>query len=76
MKDLIEEIAKVLVDHPDEVKLNEVTSGTTSVLELKVAKGDMGHVIGKGGRIADAMRTILRAAEKKVHRKYILDIIE
>ena len=76
MKELIEAIAKVLVDNPDEVKVNEVVSGSTSVLELKVAKDDMGHVIGKNGRIADAIRTILRAAEKKVKRKYILDIIE
>ena len=76
MKELIEAIAKVLVDNPDEVKVNEVVSGSTSVLELKVAKDDMGHVIGKNGRIADAIRTILRAAEKKVNRKYILDIIE
>ncbi|MDH5406823.1 MAG: KH domain-containing protein [Candidatus Aminicenantes bacterium] len=76
MKELIEKIAKVLVDKPDEVKVNEVLSGSTSVLELKVAKDDMGHVIGKGGRIADAIRTILRGAEKKLNRKFILDIIE
>ena len=76
MKELIEKIAKVLVDKPDEVKVNEVLSGSTSVLELKVAKDDMGHVIGKNGRIADAIRTILRGAEKKVNRKFILDIIE
>lgn len=76
MKELIEKIAKVLVDKPDEVKVNEVVSGSTSVLELKVAKDDMGHVIGKNGRIADAIRTILRGAEKKVNRKFILDIIE
>lgn len=76
MKELIEKIAKVLVDKPDDVKVNEVLSGSTSVLELKVAKDDMGHVIGKNGRIADAIRTILRGAEKKLNRKFILDIIE
>jgi len=76
MKELLEKIAKVLVDNPDEVKVNVVESGSTMVLELKVAKDDMGHVIGKNGRIADAIRTILRGAEKKVNRKFIMDIIE
>ena len=76
MKELIEKIAKVLVDNPKEVKVNVVESGSTMVLELKVAKDDMGHIIGKNGRIADAIRTILRGAEKKVKRKFILDIIE
>ncbi len=61
-KDLIEYIAKALVDHPDQVKVSEIEGEKTTVIELSVAKEDLGKVIGKQGRVANAMRTLLRAA--------------
>ena len=76
MKDLIEYIAKALVDNPDDVKVAEVTGNQTSVLELKVAKEDLGKVIGKQGRTARAMRTILSAASAKVKKRTVLEIVE
>ena len=76
MKDLIEFIAKALVDNPDDVTVAEVTGNQTSVLELKVAKEDLGKVIGKQGRTARAMRTILRAASAKVKKRTVLEIVE
>ena len=76
MKDLISDIVKALVDQPDQVSVNEVEGGHTVVLELKVAKSDMGKVIGKRGRHADAIRTILSAAAGKVRKRYILEIVE
>ena len=76
MKDLIEYIAKALVDAPDEVKVNEVVGEKTSVLELSVAKEDLGKVIGKQGRTARAIRTILRAASTKIRKRSVLEIIE
>jgi len=66
MKDLISYIAKALVDNPEEVTVSEVEGNQTSVLELKVAKEDLGKVIGKQGRTARAMRTILSAASAKI----------
>ena len=66
MRDLIYYIAKALVDHPDQVSVEEVEGNQTSVLELKVAKEDLGKVIGKQGRTARAMRTILSAASAKI----------
>ena len=76
MKDLITYLAKALVDNPDEVKVAEVEGNQTSVLELKVAKDDLGKVIGKKGRTARAMRTILSAASAKVKKRTVLEIIE
>ena len=76
MKDLVEYIAKALVDNPDEVQVSEVIGEQTSVLELKVAKDDLGKVIGKQGRSARAMRTILSAASTKLQKRTVLEIIE
>jgi predicted RNA-binding protein YlqC (UPF0109 family) len=76
MKDLISEIVKALVDQPDQVSVNEVEGGHTVVLELSVAKSDMGKVIGKQGRNAQAIRTILSAASGKVRKRYVLEILE
>ena len=76
MKDLITYIAQALVDHPEEVSVTEVEGNQTSVLELKVAKEDLGKVIGKQGRTARAMRTILSAASAKIKKRTVLEIIE
>lgn len=76
MKELIEYIAKALVDNPDQVLVSEVSGDQTSVLELKVAKEDLGKVIGKQGRSARAMRTILSAASTKLKKRTVLEIIE
>jgi predicted RNA-binding protein YlqC (UPF0109 family) len=76
MKELVEYIAKALVDNPDEVVVSEVVGDQTSVLELKVAKEDLGKVIGKQGRSARAMRTILSASSTKLKKRTVLEIIE
>jgi predicted RNA-binding protein YlqC (UPF0109 family) len=76
MKELIEYIAKALVDNPEQVIVSEVAGDQTSVLELKVAKDDLGKVIGKQGRSARAMRTILSAASTKLNKRTVLEIIE
>ena len=76
MRDLIEFIARALVDNPDEVSVSEVEGNQTSVLELKVAKEDLGKVIGKQGRTARAMRTILSAESANVTNIPVLEIIE
>ncbi len=76
MKELIEYIAKVLVDNPDEVSVTEIEGKQTSVLELRVAKEDLGKVIGKQGRTARAMRTILGAASTKLKKRSVLEILE
>jgi hypothetical protein len=76
LKDLIEYIAKSLVDEPDAVKVTEIEGEQTSVLELKVAKEDLGKVIGKQGRTARAMRTILGAASTKARKRSVLEILE
>ncbi len=76
MKELIEYIAKALVDHPEEVQVNEVAGEQTSVIELKVAKDDLGKVIGRQGRTARAMRTILSAASTKLNKRAVLEILE
>ncbi len=76
MKELIEYIAKALVDDPDQVSVSEVSGDQTCVLELKVAKEDLGKVIGKQGRSARAMRTILSAASTKLKKRTVLEIIE
>ncbi len=76
MKELIIMISKALVDKPDEVEVIEVEGEQTTVIELKVAKDDLGKVIGKQGRTARAMRTILGAAAAKVRKHAVLEIIE
>ena len=76
MKELIEYIAKSLVDHPDLVKVTEVEGERTSVIELSVAKEELGKIIGKQGKTARAMRTILSAASTKKRKRTILEIIE
>ena len=76
MKELIRYIAQALVDNPELVTVSEVQGNQTSVLELKVAKEDLGKVIGKQGRTARAMRTILSAASAKVKKRTVLEIIE
>jgi hypothetical protein len=76
MRELIDYIARALVDNPDEVSVSEIEGNQTSVLELKVAKEDLGKVIGKQGRTARAMRTILSAASAKVKKRTVLEIIE
>ncbi len=76
LKGLIEYIARSLVDNPDQVVVSEVEGEQTSVLELKVAKEDLGKVIGKQGRTARAMRTILGAASTKSKKRAVLEILE
>jgi predicted RNA-binding protein YlqC (UPF0109 family) len=76
MKDLITEIVQAIVDRPEEVSVNEIGGDHTVVLELRVAKSDMGKVIGKRGRMAEAIRAILNAASGKVRKRYILEIME
>jgi len=76
MKELIEQIAKALVDDPDQVVVNELGGDKTLVLELHVAQNDLGKVIGRQGRTARAMRTILEAASKKINKRAVLEIVE
>lgn len=76
MKELIEHIAKALVDQPDQVRVIEVQGEKTSVIELSVAKEDLGKIIGKQGRTARALRTILTAASTKLKKRSVLEIIE
>jgi len=76
MKELIKHIAQALVDNTDAVEVSEVVGEQTSVIELRVAKEDLGKVIGKQGRLAQAMRTILSAASAKLHKRAVLEIIE
>ncbi len=75
MKELVEVIAKALVDHPEEVSVNEKNEGRTIVLELHVAEGDMGKVIGKQGRIAKAIRSVVKAAAAQEDKKVVVDIM-
>lgn len=76
MKELIQYIAQALVDYPEKVSVTEIEGNQTSVLELKVAKEDLGKVIGKQGRTAQAMRTLLSAASAKIKKRAVLEIIE
>ncbi len=76
MKELVEYIAQALVDNPEEVKVTEISGEQTAVLELKVAQPDLGKVIGKQGRTAKAIRTILAASSTKQGKRYVLEIIE
>lgn len=75
MKELVEVIAKSLVEHPEEVVVTEKENGKAKVIELKVAQSDMGKVIGKQGRIAKAIRSVVKAAASKSDKKVIVDII-
>lgn len=76
MKDLIEIMAKALVEHPDQVSVSEIAGENASVIELRTAKEDLGKIIGKRGRNAQAMRTILNAASAKLRKRTVLEIIE
>lgn len=76
MRMLVEQIAQALVDAPNEVQVTAVDSDQATVLELRVATGDLGKVIGKQGRTAKSIRTILGAASMKLKRRYTLEIIE
>ncbi|HUQ92590.1 MAG TPA: KH domain-containing protein [Bryobacteraceae bacterium] len=76
MKDLVEEIARSLVDTPEEVVVREVAGEQVTVLELRVAPSDLGKVIGKQGRTARAIRTLLGASGMKLNRRFTLEILE
>jgi predicted RNA-binding protein YlqC (UPF0109 family) len=76
MKELIKCIAQSLVDNPDKVEVTEVIGEQTSVIELRVAKEDLGKIIGKQGRTAQSIRTILSAASAKTHKRALLEILE
>ena len=76
MKDLLDAMAKALVDHPDQVSVQVVEGEQTTVLELRVAHEDLGKVIGKQGRTARAIRTILGAAGMKLRKRFVLEILE
>jgi predicted RNA-binding protein YlqC (UPF0109 family) len=76
MKELIEYLARALVNHPDAVEVKETEGDTASILELKVAKEDLGRIIGKQGRTAKSIRTIVNAAASRANRKVVLEIIE
>ena len=76
MKELITEIVKALVDKPEHVSVAEIEGDHTNILEVSVAKSDMGLIIGKQGRNAQAIRTILNAASAKIRKRYVLEIVE
>ena len=76
MKELVEVIAKALVDDPDSVAVSERQDGRNTVIEVRVAESDMGKVIGKQGRIAKAIRSVVKAAAAKEDKKVVVDIIQ
>ena len=76
LRDLIEFMAKSLVDYPEEVEVTEIIGEQTTVVELKVSKEDLGKVIGKQGRTARSMRTVLNAASTKLQKRSVLEIVE
>ena len=76
MKDLVSFIAQALVDNPDDVSVSEIEGEQTSVIELRVAKDDLGKIIGKHGRTAQSIRTILSAASAKHKKRAVLEIVE
>ena len=76
MKELVEVIAKALVDHPDEVAVTQTENEKAIVVELRVAQMDMGKVIGKQGRIAKAIRSVVKAAASKAEKKVIVEIVQ
>jgi uncharacterized protein len=76
MKELVESIARALVDHPDEVQVRAVEGSQATIVELRVRREDLGKVIGRQGRTAKAVRTLLGAAGMKVHKRFTLEILE
>jgi len=76
MKELVEYIARSLVDHPEDVQVHEAGGGSRIRLELRVSKDDMGRVIGKGGKVANSIRTLLRVAAEKEGKQAALDVVE
>ena len=76
MRELVESIAKALVDNPDEVSVTEIEGEQTTILEVRVAKPDIGKVIGKQGRTAGAIRTILGAVGMKLRKRFVLEILD
>jgi hypothetical protein len=76
MKDLIEYIAKSLVDHPEDVQVRQMGGGSRVRIELSVSKDDMGRVIGKGGKVANSIRTLLRVAAEREGKQATLDVVE
>ncbi|MBW2662378.1 MAG: KH domain-containing protein [Deltaproteobacteria bacterium] len=76
MKDLLIKIVKALVDDPEQVQITEIEGSQTTVLELRVAKSDMGKVIGKKGRTVNAIRTVLSAASGGAGKRYVLELVE
>ena len=76
MKQLVEQIARALVDQPDKVQVKEIEGEQTTVLELRVAPEDLGKVIGKQGKTARAVRTLLAAAGMKIRKRFVLEILE
>ena len=76
MKDLVLYLAKSLVNHPDEVEVKEIQGETAAIIELRVAKDDLGRIIGKQGRTAKSIRTLLNAVASRTNRKVVLEIVE
>jgi len=76
MKELVERMAKALVDNPEQVVVNEIQGHNVTVIELRVAKGDIGKVIGKHGRTAEAIRCILTGASAKIKKRCVLEILD
>ena len=76
MKELVAYLAKSLVNNPDEVEVSEIQGETAAILELRVAKEDLGRIIGKQGRTAKSIRTLLNAAASRTNRKVVLEIVE
>ena len=76
MKDMIEYIARSLVENPNAVQVEEIRSGSRVRIELRVAREDMGRVIGKGGRVANAIRTLMRVAAERTGQQVTLDVLE
>ena len=76
MRELVESIVKALVDNPDEVSVTEIEGEQTTILEVRVAKPDIGKVIGKQGRTAGAIRTILGAVGMKLRKRFVLEILD
>ena len=76
MREFVEYVVKSIVDHPDDVEVNEVQGSRTTVYELRVAQGDLGKVIGKGGQTAKSIRTLLAAAAARQGKRAVLEILE
>ncbi len=76
MKDLLTKIVQAVVDNPKQVQINEIEGSQTTVLELRVAKEDIGRIIGKQGRMANAIRVLLNAASGKAGKRYMVEIVE